>query len=79
MPFNNWDDFFQPEFSRAVDGPIQDLKLGIDELPAVATLIADCDHHCPTLISEDSLQKYGLSKLNKQCISPFFNFFSPLF
>ena len=51
----NWEDFFRPEFSRAIDGPVQDLKLGVDELAAVATLTADCAHHCATLISEDSL------------------------
>ena len=52
--------FFRPNFYRAVDGEVRDLKLGVDELAAVTTLTSDCAHHCATLISEESLQRYAL-------------------
>ena len=74
---DNWDEFFRPDFSRAVDGPVRDLKLGVDELAVVATLTGDSAHHCAILISEDSLQRYHLSGLTEQGILPF-SLFLPL-
>ena len=41
----DWDEFFRPSFSRSVDGLIRDIKMGIDETTAVATLTGDCLNH----------------------------------
>lgn len=55
MESEDWGNFFRPNFLRAIDGPVRDIKLGVDELAFVETLTGDSLHHCAQLISEESL------------------------
>lgn len=55
MDWENWVDYFRLSFTRAVDGALMDLKLGVNEINAVATLTGDSLHHCVDLILEASL------------------------
>lgn len=70
MEGEDWPNFFRPSFSKAVDGVLWDLKLGIDEIVAVAILTGDCMHHCANLVLEESLQEHNLNDLGEQGIFP---------
>ncbi|KAK1392679.1 hypothetical protein POM88_011735 [Heracleum sosnowskyi] len=60
---DDWNNYFCPNFTRATDGSLRSLKLGVDDLAAIQLLTDDCLHHCNLLISEDNLQAMGLSTL----------------
>ena len=62
----DWADYFYSDFSRAEDGPMRSLKLGVEEEAAIKVLTADNLHHCSLLISEASLQLHGLSDLGPE-------------
>lgn len=62
----NWGDFFRLNFSKAVDGSMRDIKLGVDERAAIEILTTDGTNHCAQLISEGSLQAAKLSDLGEQ-------------
>ena len=49
--------------SRAEDGTMRSLKLGVEERAAIKILTEDCLQHTSLLISEASLQSHGLSDL----------------
>ena len=68
----DWDECFKPNFSRAEDGPVRSLKLGVEEEAAIRILTGDNLHHSSILISEASLQEHGLSDLGPQGIIFFF-------
>ena len=59
----DWADYFYSDFSRAEDGTMRSLKLGVEEEAAIRVLTGDNLHHCSLLISEASLQSYGLCDL----------------
>ena len=59
----DWADYFYSNFSKAEDGPVRTLKLGVEEEAAIQILTGDCLHHCSVLVSEASLQEHGLSDL----------------
>ena len=66
----DWDDYFRPNFSRAIDGPVRSIKLGIEEEAAINILTADNLQHCNLLISEANLQAHGLSDLAPEGMPP---------
>lgn len=74
MKEENWTNFFRPNFSRAVDGPLRDHKLGVNEIIVVATLTAECLQHCSNLVSKASLQEHNLSDLGVKGILTLFYF-----
>lgn len=65
----SWRDFFRANFCKAVDGPVRDLKLGVDEISAIQILENDNMQHNNLLISEANLQACGLSKLGEDGIT----------
>ena len=62
----NWADYFYSDFSKAEDGAVRSIKLGVEEEAAVKILTGDCLHHCSMLVSEASLQECGLSDLGPE-------------
>ena len=62
----DWADYFYSHFSRAEDGTMRSLKLGVEERAAIKILTEDCLHHTSLLISEASLQSHGLSDLGPE-------------
>ena len=62
----DWADYFYSHFSRAEDGTMRSLKLGVEERAAIKILTEDCLHHSSLLISEASLQSHGLSDLGPE-------------
>ena len=67
----NWADYFYSDFSKAEDGPVRSLKLGVEEEAAITILTGDCLHHCSLFVSEASLQEHGLSDLGPEGIPLF--------
>ena len=64
----SWEDCFYSNFSRAEDGPVRSLKLGLEEEAAIRILMGDNLHHCSLLLSEASLQAHGLNDLGPKGI-----------
>ena len=62
----DWNDYFFSDFSRAEDGAISYLKLGVKEEAAIRVLTRDNLHHSSMLISEASLQEHDLSDLGSK-------------
>ena len=66
MEGGDWADCFYSSFSRAEDGAMRSLKLGVEERTAIKILTEDCLQHSSLLISEASLQEHGLSDLGPE-------------
>ena len=66
MDDGNWADYFYSDFSKAEDGAVRSIKLGVEEEAAIKILTGDCLHHCSMLVSEASLQELGLSDLGPE-------------
>ena len=66
MEGGDWADYFYSSFSRAEDGAMRSLKLGVEERTAIKILTEDCLQHSSLLISEASLQEHGLSDLGPE-------------
>ena len=62
----NLADYFYSDFSRAEDGAVRSLKLGIEDEAAIKILTGDCLHHSSILISEASLQEHWLNDLGPE-------------